>query len=36
MKALEGVFDQTLPREMGYDYMAMSFQEKLRRGYSPA
>jgi HAE1 family hydrophobic/amphiphilic exporter-1 len=28
MKALEEVFDQTMPREMGYDYMAMSFQEK--------
>src|SRR6202008_179329 len=28
MKALEDVFDQTMPREMGYDYMAMSFQEK--------
>jgi len=28
MKALEDVFDQTMPREMGYDYMGMSFQEK--------
>jgi HAE1 family hydrophobic/amphiphilic exporter-1 len=28
MKALEEVFDQTMPREMGYDYAAMSFQEK--------
>jgi len=28
MKALEEVFDQTMPREMGYDYLAMSFQEK--------
>jgi len=28
MKALEEVFDQTMPREMGYDYMGMSFQEK--------
>ncbi|HUE21220.1 MAG TPA: multidrug efflux RND transporter permease subunit [Bryobacteraceae bacterium] len=28
MKALEDVFDQTMPREMGYHYMGMSFQEK--------
>jgi HAE1 family hydrophobic/amphiphilic exporter-1 len=28
MKALEDTFDQTMPREMGYDYMGMSFQEK--------
>ena len=28
MKALEDAFDQTMPREMGYDYMGMSFQEK--------
>jgi HAE1 family hydrophobic/amphiphilic exporter-1 len=28
MKALEDVFAQTMPREMGYDYMGMSFQEK--------
>jgi HAE1 family hydrophobic/amphiphilic exporter-1 len=28
MKALEEVFEQTMPREMGYDYMGMSFQEK--------
>jgi HAE1 family hydrophobic/amphiphilic exporter-1 len=27
-KALEDVFAQTMPREMGYDYMGMSFQEK--------
>jgi HAE1 family hydrophobic/amphiphilic exporter-1 len=26
--ALEEVFAQTMPREMGYDYMGMSFQEK--------
>jgi HAE1 family hydrophobic/amphiphilic exporter-1 len=26
--ALEEVFKQTMPREMGYDYMGMSFQEK--------
>src|SRR5205807_8357589 len=28
MKALEEVFAQTMPAEMGYDYMGMSFQEK--------
>jgi hydrophobic/amphiphilic exporter-1 (mainly G- bacteria), HAE1 family len=28
MKALEEVFAQTMPKEMGYDYMGMSFQEK--------
>jgi HAE1 family hydrophobic/amphiphilic exporter-1 len=28
MKALEEVFAQTMPREMGYDYLGMSFQEK--------
>jgi hydrophobic/amphiphilic exporter-1 (mainly G- bacteria), HAE1 family len=28
MKALEEVFAQTMPREMGFDYMGMSFQEK--------
>jgi len=28
MKALEEVFAKTMPREMGYDYMGMSFQEK--------
>jgi HAE1 family hydrophobic/amphiphilic exporter-1 len=37
MKALEEVFDQTMPREMGYDYMAMSFQEKkAQQGVSPS
>ena len=29
MNALEEVFAQTMPREMGYDYKDMSFQEKL-------
>ena len=29
MQALEEVFAQTMPREMGYDYSGMSFQEKL-------
>jgi HAE1 family hydrophobic/amphiphilic exporter-1 len=28
MKALEEVFDQNMPREMGYDYMGMSYQEQ--------
>jgi HAE1 family hydrophobic/amphiphilic exporter-1 len=28
MKALEETFDQTMPGEMGYDYMGMSYQEK--------
>lgn len=28
MKALEQTFDRTMPREMGYDYMGMSFEEK--------
>ena len=28
MKALEEVFAQTMPAEMGYDYLGMSFQEK--------
>jgi HAE1 family hydrophobic/amphiphilic exporter-1 len=37
MKALEEVFDQTMPREMGYDYLAMSFQEKkAQQGIPPA
>jgi len=28
MKALEETFDRTMPGEMGYDYMGMSYQEK--------
>ncbi len=28
MKALEDIFKKTMPSEMGYDYMGMSFQEK--------
>ncbi|MDB6094697.1 MAG: acriflavin resistance plasma rane protein, partial [Verrucomicrobia bacterium] len=36
MSALEEVFKQTMPREMGYDYMAMSYQEKkAQEGISP-
>ena len=29
MAALEQVFAQTMPSDMGYDYMGMSFQQKL-------
>ena len=37
MKALEEVFAQTMPAEMGYDYMGMSFQEKqAQEGVSAA
>ncbi len=37
MQALEEVFDQTMPREMGYDYKDMSFQEKkAQQGVPPA
>jgi len=35
--ALEDVFKQTMPREMGFDYSGMSFQEqKARQGVPPA
>jgi HAE1 family hydrophobic/amphiphilic exporter-1 len=34
--ALEGVFAQTMPREMGYDYIGMSFQEKQAQQGVPA
>jgi HAE1 family hydrophobic/amphiphilic exporter-1 len=35
--ALEQVFAQTMPREMGYDYLGMSFQEKkAQQGVPPA
>ena len=35
--ALEEVFKQTMPSEMGFDYLAMSFQEqKAREGVPPA
>jgi HAE1 family hydrophobic/amphiphilic exporter-1 len=35
-KALEEVFAQTMPREMGFDYLGMSFQEqKAAQGVSP-
>jgi len=37
MKALEEVFAETMPRDMGYDYMGMSFQEKVAaEGIPPA
>jgi len=36
MKALEEVFAQTMPAEMGFDYMGMSFQEQqAQKGVSP-
>jgi HAE1 family hydrophobic/amphiphilic exporter-1 len=37
MKALEEVFAQTMPPEMGYDYSGMSFQEKkAQEGLPPS
>ena len=37
MKVLEEVFAQTMPREMGFDYMGMSYQEqKAQQGVSPS
>jgi HAE1 family hydrophobic/amphiphilic exporter-1 len=37
MTALEEVFAQTMPREMGFDYMGMSFQEKkAQQGVPPS
>jgi hydrophobic/amphiphilic exporter-1 (mainly G- bacteria), HAE1 family len=36
MAALEDVFAKTMPTEMGYDYLGMSFQEQqARQGVSP-
>ncbi len=36
MRALEDVFAQTMPREMGYDYLGMSYQEQqAQKGVSP-
>src|SRR3984957_9426643 len=36
-KALEDVFAETMPSEMGYDYIGMSYQEqKAAQGVSPA
>jgi HAE1 family hydrophobic/amphiphilic exporter-1 len=34
--ALEDVFKQTMPREMGFDYMGMSYQEQKARQGVPA
>jgi HAE1 family hydrophobic/amphiphilic exporter-1 len=37
MKALEDVFQQTMPKEMGFDYFGMSYQEqKAAQGVPPA
>jgi HAE1 family hydrophobic/amphiphilic exporter-1 len=37
MRALEEVFTQSMPPEMGYDYLGMSFQEKkAQQGVPPA
>lgn len=36
MTALEDVYHQTMPRDMGYDYMGISYQEKeAQKGTSP-
>jgi HAE1 family hydrophobic/amphiphilic exporter-1 len=37
MHALESVFAETMPSQMGYDYMGMAFQEQLsQKGVPPA
>jgi HAE1 family hydrophobic/amphiphilic exporter-1 len=36
MKALEEVFKETMPAEMGYDYLGMSYQEKKAQEGVPA
>jgi HAE1 family hydrophobic/amphiphilic exporter-1 len=36
MKALEEVFKETMPQEMGFDYLGMSFQEQLAQKGVPA
>jgi HAE1 family hydrophobic/amphiphilic exporter-1 len=36
MKALEDVFTKTMPREMGFDYMGMSYQEQKAQKGVPA
>jgi len=37
MNALEEVFKETMPSDMGFDYMGMSFQEQVaQQGISPA
>ena len=36
MRALEEVFAETMPKDMGYDYMGMSYQEwRAQQGISP-
>ena len=35
MRALESVFAQTMPAELGYDYLGMSFQEKRAQQAAP-
>lgn len=36
MRVLEDVFAETMPKEMGYDYMGMSYQEqRAQQGVSP-
>jgi hydrophobic/amphiphilic exporter-1 (mainly G- bacteria), HAE1 family len=35
MRALESVFAQTMPAELGYDYLGMSFQEKKAQQGAP-
>ena len=36
MNALEEVFTETMPSEMGFDYLGMSFQEQMaQEGYLP-
>lgn len=35
MRALESVFAQTMPAELGYDYLGMSFQEKKAQQRAP-
>src|SRR5260221_13199951 len=36
MNALEEVFAATMPPEMGYDHLGMSFQENAQEGVPPA
>jgi len=36
MKVMEDVFAQTMPREMGFDYLGMSFQEQKAAKRVPA
>jgi len=36
MRALEEVFEATMPREMGFDYMGMAYQEKVASQGVPA